>query len=190
MRVLLSTYGGRGDVEPLVALAVALRDLGAQARVCAPPDFTGRLAEAGVPMVPAGQSARALVHGTRAPSAPPPDVPKIAAGIIAEFLSQVTAAAEGCDAVVTTGLFPAEAGAASAAEKLGIRHVHAAYCPIFLPSPHHPPHPLPGRPIPPDVTDNRVLHEMAVESYNAVFGAALNAERAAIGLPPVDNAWA
>jgi len=38
MRVLLSTYGGRGDVEPLAGLAVGLRALGAEVRVCAPPD--------------------------------------------------------------------------------------------------------------------------------------------------------
>ena len=44
MRVLLSTYGSRGDVEPMVGLAVALRALGAEARVCAPPDFTDLLA--------------------------------------------------------------------------------------------------------------------------------------------------
>jgi UDP:flavonoid glycosyltransferase YjiC (YdhE family) len=29
MRVLLSTYGSRGDVDPMVALAVRLRALGA-----------------------------------------------------------------------------------------------------------------------------------------------------------------
>ena len=33
MRVLSSTYGGRGD-EPLVGLAVRLRALGAEVRVC------------------------------------------------------------------------------------------------------------------------------------------------------------
>ena len=38
MRVSLSTYGGRGD-EPLVELAVRLRALGAEVRVCAPPDW-------------------------------------------------------------------------------------------------------------------------------------------------------
>jgi vancomycin aglycone glucosyltransferase len=42
--VLLSTYGGRGDVEPLVGLAVRLRTLGAEVRVCAPPDWAERLA--------------------------------------------------------------------------------------------------------------------------------------------------
>jgi UDP:flavonoid glycosyltransferase YjiC (YdhE family) len=62
VRVSLSTYGSRGDVEPLVGLAVRLRALGAEVRVCAPPDedFAQRLAGVGVPMVPVGQSARAL----------------------------------------------------------------------------------------------------------------------------------
>ena len=43
MRVLLSTDGGRGD-EPLVGLAVRLRALGAEVRVCAPPDWSGEAA--------------------------------------------------------------------------------------------------------------------------------------------------
>ena len=38
MRLLLWTYGSRGDVEPVVGLAVPLRALGAEVRVCAPPD--------------------------------------------------------------------------------------------------------------------------------------------------------
>ncbi len=54
MRVLLSTYGSRGDVEPMVALAVQLRALGAEVRVCAPPDFAELLARVGVPLVPVG----------------------------------------------------------------------------------------------------------------------------------------
>ncbi len=82
---------------------------------------------------------------------------------------------------------PAAASARSVAEKLGIRSVHVSYCPIFLPSPHHPPHPLPGRPIPPDVTDKQVLNDLDVENYNALYGPALNTHRVSIGLPPVDN---
>jgi vancomycin aglycone glucosyltransferase len=47
MRVLLSTYDSRGGVEPLVALAVQLRELGADVRLCAPPDCAEQLAEVG-----------------------------------------------------------------------------------------------------------------------------------------------
>jgi UDP:flavonoid glycosyltransferase YjiC (YdhE family) len=51
MRVLLSTHGSRGDVEPMAGLAVRLRELGAEVRVCAPPDCAERLAEVGLPPV-------------------------------------------------------------------------------------------------------------------------------------------
>ena len=54
MRVLLSTYESHGDVEPMVGLAVRLRALGAEVRVCAPPDFAGPLARVGVPLVATG----------------------------------------------------------------------------------------------------------------------------------------
>jgi vancomycin aglycone glucosyltransferase len=37
MRVVLSAYGPRRGVEPVVGLAVRLRALGTQVRVCAPP---------------------------------------------------------------------------------------------------------------------------------------------------------
>jgi vancomycin aglycone glucosyltransferase len=193
MRVLLSTYGGRGDVEPLVGLAVRLRAFGTEVRVCAPPDFSGldrcaeRLAEVGVPLVPAGPPVRPLVQGAARPS--PPDLPRLAAEIMAVQFDKLDAAAEGCDALVATGLLPAAASARSVTEKLGIRYVYAAYCPIFLPSPHHPPTPFPGRPFPPEVTDNRALWDLNAQVANELFGAALNARRASIGLAPVDNVY-
>jgi vancomycin aglycone glucosyltransferase len=185
VRVLLSTYGGRGDVEPLVGLAVGLRELGAEARVCAPPDWAERLAEVGVPLVPLGPPVRSLMHGATPPSVA--DVPRLAAELIAEQFDKLPAAAEGCDAMVATGLFPVAASAQSVAEKLGIRYAFAAYCPIFLPSPHRRPQLLPGRPLPPDVTDHRVLNDLNIQNYNALYGPALNTNRASIGLPPVDN---
>jgi len=50
---------------------------------------------------------------------------------------------------------------------MGTRNARAVVnCPIFLPSRHHPPTPLPGRPLPPDVTDNRVLWDLNAQGYN------------------------
>jgi vancomycin aglycone glucosyltransferase len=187
MRVLLSTYGGRGDVEPQLGLAVQLQALGSEVLLCAPPDRAERVAEVGVRLVPAGQPVRPLLHGATRPSAA--DVPRLAAELIAAQFDTVAAAAEGCDALVATGLLPAAAGARSVSDKLGIRYVYAAYCPIFLPSPHHPPSPFPGRPFPPAVTDNRVLWDLNAQIANELFGAALNAGRASVGLAPVDNVY-
>ncbi len=187
MRALLSTYGGRGDVEPLVGLAVRLRELGAEVLTCAPEDRTERLAEVGVPVVPVGPPVRPLLHGAARPT--PADLPRIAAEVMAAQFDTLGRAAEGCDVLLATGLLPAAASARSVTEKLGIRYVYAAYCPIFLPSPHHAPTLFPGRPFPPDVTDNQVLWDLQAQRANELFGAALNARRASIGLPGVDNVY-
>jgi len=186
MRVLLSTWGSRGDVEPLLGLAVALRDLGGEVRMCAPPDFADLLARVGVPMVPAGTSVRELVHGVhdRKPSTPA-DAPRVAAELVAAQFETVGAAAEGCDALVASGLMPA--GARTVAEVRGIPYVLVAFHPGSFPSPHHVPLSRPGKPFPPGVTDNRVLWEVDAERVQALYGAPLNAHRAALGLPPVDN---
>jgi vancomycin aglycone glucosyltransferase len=160
-----------------------LQALGAEVRVCAPPEFTELLADAGVPMVALGPSPRAWVHGPRPASAA--DAPQRAAEIVAMQFDTVAAAAEGCDALVATGLMPA--GERTVAEKLGIRYVYVTFIPYMLPSPHHPPMERPGRLSPPGETDNRVLWDVDAERVQALYGAPLNAHRASMGLPPVDD---
>ena len=181
VRVLLMSYGSRGDVQPLAALAVELRALGVEVRVCVPPDeeFAELLAGVGVPLVPFGPSMRALFTGAK-PSAAAGA--QLMAELVAAYFDTVAAAAEGCDALVATSFMPA--GARSVTEKLGIRYVYACFHPFGLPSQHYPPL---GPPFPPEMTDNRVLWDLDAQRMNAVFGEALNTHRAAIGLPPVDN---
>src|SRR5215203_2371442 len=106
MRVLLSTYESHGDVEPMVGLAVRLRALDAEMPVCAPPDkeFAELLARVGAPLVPVGQPVRPLVTGATPPSA---DLPRRAAELVAAQFDTVAGAAEGCDALVATGVMPA-----------------------------------------------------------------------------------
>ena len=185
MRVVLSTYGSRGDVEPMVALALRVRALGADVRVCAPPDedFAQRLAGVGVPLVPVGPSARALTK-----AAPPASsLPERAAAVIAGQLEPVTEAAEGCDVLVATGMLPAAAGALSVAERLGVRSVSVTFQQLTLPSPDRPPLAYAGRPLPPEVTDTRALWDFDRQTIDELFGEALNTNRASIGLPPVDG---
>ncbi|WP_433734365.1 glycosyltransferase [Nocardia sp. CA-129566] len=185
MRVLLTTWGSRGDVEPLVGLAVALRGLGAQARVCAPPDedFAALLARVGMPLVPLGPTVRSVVAGTKPPTAE--DAFRLAPALVGARFDTLTAAAEGCDALLATGLMPA--GARDVAEKLGIRYVYGCYHLAGLPSRHFAPGVRPGKPSPQDETDKRVLWEQDAQRVNTLYGPALNSHRAAIGLPPVDN---
>ena len=188
MRVLLTTFGSRGDVQPLLGLAVALRALGADARVCAPPDeeFKKLFAAADVPLLPAFTSVREWIKDMVPKRATIP-LPKIAAQVMAAQYGAINAAADGCDVMVVTGLFSSVAAARSVAEKRGMRYILAAYCPMFLPSPYQRPFEYPSHPHPAAVTDNQALWDRDVEVMNEIFGVGLNALRDMVGLPKVDN---
>ncbi|TIV96746.1 MAG: glycosyltransferase family 1 protein, partial [Mesorhizobium sp.] len=105
MRILLSTYGSRGDVEPVVALGARLQALGAEVRVSIPGDeeFAALCARAGVPLVPAFSPVREWVKEMtrRRASASPESVAALisrqAAEILARQYEALAAAAEGCD---------------------------------------------------------------------------------------------
>lgn len=74
MRVLLSTIGSRGDVQPLVALALQLRALGQDVRLCVPPDFREWIDSFGFPVTPIGpelrKAAASSSQGTPKPLTP------------------------------------------------------------------------------------------------------------------------
>jgi vancomycin aglycone glucosyltransferase len=78
--------------------------LGAEVRVCAPPDFAELLAGVGAPLVPIGQPVRPPVTGATPPSAA--DLPPRAAELVSAQFDAVAAAAEECDAPVATGVMP------------------------------------------------------------------------------------
>ncbi len=181
MRVLLYTFGSRGDIEPLLALALELQTQGAEALVCAPPDFTDLLDAAGVPMVPTGPSVRELVHVQKATAA---DAPTLAAALVAGQFELLETAGT-CDAIVATGLMPAgdALDRRTARRAVPMRDVH----PQVLPSPDYRPLPRPGKPFPEGETDNRVLWELDAGKVQALYGPALNEQRKARGLTPIDN---
>jgi len=185
MRFLLTSWGSRGDIEPLAALALRLRELGAEVRACVPPDeeFVALFARVGVTPIPLGPTTRSIAAGLKAPV---PDAAfRLAAELVAARFETLLPAAEGCDAIVATGLMPA--GARSVAEKLGIGYVLACFHIFGLPSRHFAPASRPGRQSDPDETDNRVLWRQDAERVNALYLEPLNRGRASIGLAPVDD---
>ena len=73
MRVLLSTIGSRGDVQPLVALAWQLKALSQEVRLCVPPDFRDWIEGLGMPVTPIGPELRST--GKASPAGAPPTLP-------------------------------------------------------------------------------------------------------------------
>ncbi|GAA3083124.1 hypothetical protein GCM10010530_06620 [Kribbella aluminosa] len=79
------------------------------------------------------------------------------------------------------------AGARDVADKFGIGYVLAGFHLGGIPSQHFAPGARPGTPTPEGVTDRRVQWEYDARRVNELYGPALNSQRAAIGLPPVEN---
>ncbi|MGC4900429.1 glycosyltransferase [Micromonospora echinospora] len=187
MRVLLTTIGSRGDVQPLVALAAQLRAAGHEPRMCVSPDFQDWIRGLGIPVTAIGPQMRRALTAT-APAAPPGGRPRpVTDDQIAAQFGKVAAAARGCDLMVVGT--PLLVAARTVAESLGIAYVFAVYSPNMLPSPHHAPPPVPlrehvGRPA---ETDHRALWARDAEQTNQVLRGALNRHRASLGLPAVDD---
>jgi len=190
MRALLSTIGSRGDVQPLLALAVQLRTLGHDAHLCVPPDFRGPIEDLGFTVTTIGPELRKMT-AAGPPAATAPMTPemrrKLAEGTVGAQFETVSAAAHGCDIIVAATAL--QIAARSVAEKLGLPYVFVAYCPAVLPSAHHAPPPLP--PLPGQASapaaDNRELWVRDAERFNGLFGDVLNAHRASLGLSPVSD---
>jgi vancomycin aglycone glucosyltransferase len=189
VRILLSTIGSRGDVQPLVALALQLKSHGHEVRLCVPPDFREWIDSFGVPVIPIGPE----VRGAGPPRSPAASVAasaderrQLVQATVATQFQTLTAAAKCCDVIVAATAL--QVAARSVAEMMDIGYVFAAYSPTVLPSALHAPAPLP--PVPeekpaPATTDNRELWARNAERFNRTFGGALNSHRAAAGLPPV-----
>ena len=64
MQVLLSSIGSRGDVQPLVALALELQALGNRARLCVAPNFKEWIESYGLECIPIGPDLKKLTGGT------------------------------------------------------------------------------------------------------------------------------
>ena len=188
MRVLLSTIGSRGDVQPLVALAMELRALNQDVRFCVPPDFQAWIERLGFAVVPVGPELRKTMPPGTPPAAPSPERRRqLAEASIALQFATVAAAAHDCDLILAMASL--QIAARSVAERLGIGYLFATYCPIVLPSAHHAPPQLPRMPGHPDSTDagNEVLWVRDAQRFNDVFGPALNDHRALLGLAPVGD---
>jgi vancomycin aglycone glucosyltransferase len=190
MRVLLSTIGSRGDVQPVVALALHLRELGQEVRICAPPDFGEWIGTFGIPFVPVGpevrQTAAPRPSAVQAPPTPE-QLRKLMEDTVAGQFKAITAAARGCD-ILVAGM-SLQFALHSVAEQIGIPYVYAAWCPITLPSQHHAPPPLPSWAQPPTVgtADNRTLWIQDAKRWNELWAEAINSHRSAAGLAPVSD---
>jgi vancomycin aglycone glucosyltransferase len=190
MRVLLSSVGTRGDVQPIVALALALSDLGQEVRLCVPPNFVEWARGFGFEAVPVGVEMRLPVR-SGAPAAPlmAEEIRRIRESmpdLIADQFDVVGAAANGCDVIL--GANAHQYAARTIGELRRIRYVTALYAPVTIPSPDHAPPPAPGEKWAlGDAATNAHRWAENVRAWNDRALERVNHNRARLGLTPIDD---
>ncbi len=186
MQVLLSSIGSRGDVQPIVALAVELQALGHRPRLCVAPNFKEWIESYGLECVPIGPDLKKLTGGTvpGRPVLPPPEqLQQMAEQMVRGQFQVIGEAARDCNLIVAAGAL--QIATRSIAEAQKIPYVFAAYCPAVLPSTHYPP--VDGGNHYSHSLSEAEIQELWAKSAAGFerFAATLNEGRANFGLSPV-----
>jgi vancomycin aglycone glucosyltransferase len=143
----------------MAGLGRQLQALGADVRMCGPPDreFRDLLIRAGVPLVPFDRPWRTWERPTTAAER----TRRVAEFIDAQY-DMVARTAQGCDVLVAGAM--SHFVAQSVAEQAAIPHHYVTFGPTVL-----------------DPGD--------APTFQAVFGPSINAHRASLGLSPVEDVW-
>ncbi|MEZ0374849.1 MAG: glycosyltransferase, partial [Candidatus Sericytochromatia bacterium] len=186
MRVLISGVGTRGDVQPVLALAVALREQGHEASVCVPPNFVDWATRLGFAATPVGVEMRAPGRATGPAPTPPPRPEDLVGSLVGDQFTQVRLAVVGCDLVVGAGTY--QFAAHSIAELLGLPYLNAVYAAVSIPSRDLPPRANPGEIWQAgEPAENLRRWEADAQSWNDRYLALINQNRQALGLRPVED---
>ena len=184
MRILLTSAGSRGDIQPMVALAQALRAAGDEVRVAAAPNYRPLVEGAGFDFLPMGRDVQAWLTEQNAKAG---RNPLKGTRALAELLQQETreqfALLEPLmgqlDCVVSAGGIMATT---SLAEAAGLPALFVAFTPQLMRSGEHPPILFPWQGLPRAL--NHVLWGATRLAYDKMMLAEVNQHRRRLGLAP------
>ncbi len=180
MRVLLAPHGTRGDVQPMLALAFALRARGHVVSFVAPDNFVPWLQASGFAASPDGIDAEQLLRANGAAL----DSMRWQARHFSEVLiptlfESVGRAAGDAQLIVGSGV---QMAAASVAEAHGVPYASAVFCPCVVPSGSAPPPTIRTQGLPSWM--NRALWFAGRPIADLLLRAPINRHRKRLGLPP------
>ena len=182
MRILLAPHGTRGDVQPMLALAVALESRGHEVSFVAPTNSVDWIASFGFDCRPDGIDVEQTI---RAPETELQSlrwqVRYLIRVVIPRLFQSVAAAAAAVNPSLIVGS-GAQMVATSVAEHRGVPGASVVFAPCAVPSSDAPPpmihrHTLPG-------WLNRGLWRWGAPFADAALRPPMNAGRAQLGLPP------
>jgi len=186
MRVVLVTYGSRGDVQPLLALTLSLKEAGHRVLMICPPERVPWVRGYGCDAMGLGRNVTAFLDSmsrAHSPAAPFQFMAFVRRELARQFDLLLDLAA-GADLVVGSSL---AFGLATVAERLGVPYRYIAFTPQLLPSSRHPfmafkHQGLPG-------WWNRLTWHMASTVDRINLTKLINDRRRAWGLLSIQDAW-
>ena len=182
MRALLIGAGSRGDFQPMLALAVAMRQAGHTVTLLGSPVFQREAEAFGLPFGPCGMDVQALLAETRGKTSTPLGFVRTLNSVIASEFEQQLADTEprvqGVDLVVGGGAVMVAHLLADAAR---VPYRYIGYTPQILPSSFHPTLMVPLSRSPRWL--NRLIWRTTKGFYNRLLGERYNAQRTRRGLP-------
>jgi UDP:flavonoid glycosyltransferase YjiC (YdhE family) len=188
LKVLLATIGSRGDVQPMLALAQALRARGHYPTVAAPADFEAWISSFGVPFAPLGVDMQAYLNQnknalTGNAMAMMRETTRFLQSQMAPQARQLQAACAGADVLVFAGI--AAVVAPSVAEAQGLPALRVNYTTAMIASRDYPPPLATWRTAPGWLNAWMWKIERAIGGW--IVKKPFNAMRAGLGLPAQDN---
>ena len=181
MKILFAAFGTRGDVQPLLALAVSLQATGHTPIVCAPPNFASWIAALGLEVHATGSDFEVFMARLNG------NMLRGLSLLRAEFAAQfeaIEAQAKDVDCIIGSATHIA---GASVAEARGIPYRYVAFTPTLLPSAFHPAPVIQSQTLPRAL--NRLSWTALRILLNTFFRGRIDQERRRLGVPPLKDLW-
>lgn len=186
MKIMLATYGSRGDVQPMIALTLALKSADHDVLLAGPPEKKEWAEKLGCPYLAFGKDVTAFVDSKKDAVSFGSwlDFMRLVQQSLELQLTQLPSLVKGCDLIISSSLM---LGASTAAEFLKIPYRYILFTPQLIPSRFHP-YPL--------IKTQNLPWWMNLCSWKAAafidklnFTRIINRGRKRYGLQAVKNAW-
>ena len=186
MKIVLTTCGSRGDVQPMLALSLALQSAGHDILFAGPPEKAAWARQLKCPYQPFGTDVTAFIDDMN-------DAHSLGAAarfisfLRKELVTQFEVLPEiisGADVVVGSSLVLA---LSSVAESMGVAYRYIAFTPQLLPSGYHPAPVFRNQRLPKWYNRTTWKTMRVLDRYNLTR--IINKERKKLSLNPVKDAW-
>jgi vancomycin aglycone glucosyltransferase len=175
MRIALVVYGSRGDVQPMMALALGLINKGHEAILYATPENEEFALQYNCPFVPFGKNLKEIFKNAEIKGGITVKLPPKEGKQLIEYqINTLSQLIKNTDLILGAGII---LGVPTVADFLNIPYRLVAFYPILLGTTRH------------DPLANRIMFCFGRSAINLVIKGFINKQRAGIGLKPIKDVW-